>query len=75
MIPYEMKKRGPIPIKTLESSGKVDICEYKTGFEEFKVIKLEIKEPGLNLTLNLGSMAMAVVTDGSADIETEFGSI
>ena len=75
MIPYEMKKRGPISPKTLKANDGFEIIEYKTGFEEFKVVKVEIRQTDAILSMNLNSFAMAVVVNGDADIETLYGNI
>ena len=43
MLPYEMKERGPIHgQKTVLNEGKAEIIDFKSGFEEFRVVKVEI---------------------------------
>jgi len=43
MMPYEMKKREAQSGHALEESGEVELREYKTGYEEFRVFKLLLK--------------------------------
>jgi len=46
MMPYVMVKREAQKGKQWQSDEKAEVLEYKTGYDEFRVIKVEIKEAG-----------------------------
>ena len=72
MLPYSTMnvERSPVHGNTLYSSPGCDVLEYKTGFEEFKVLKIEVK-PGQtsgDAQLRFKTFSMAVILSGSGII-------
>lgn len=46
MLPYEMKERAPTHGHAVHKDDLSEVLEYKSGFNEFRVFKVEIKQGG-----------------------------
>jgi glyoxylate utilization-related uncharacterized protein len=66
-----MKKREARRGKALVKDDKVEVLEYKTGYDEFRVFMIEIKSSGATTDLKFNSFSMAVVLGGNGEVEVE----
>jgi mannose-6-phosphate isomerase len=71
MLPYDMTERSPINGKKLIDTDKSQVVEYKTGFEEFRVFKIEITGQGESVELKFNTFSMVVVLSGKGEVEVE----
>ena len=73
LLKYEFKDRKQNAGVELINEGKTKMVEYKTGFAEFMVTKLEMlqseSEQVVSKTFN--SLSIAIVLKGSATVEVE----
>jgi mannose-6-phosphate isomerase len=72
MLPYHTlgMDRQPVKGKPLLQSDTCEALEYKTGFEEFRVFKVEVKQTGSGseLKLKFKTFSMAVVINGTGHV-------
>ena len=76
MLPYDTltTERYPIKGKQLHSTEGGEIVDYVTGFEEFKVTKVELTAPG-EIDISFKTFAMAIVVQGQGSVTvSEFSS-
>jgi mannose-6-phosphate isomerase len=71
MLPYDLTERSPIEGIKLVSNEKVGVLEYKTGYSEFRVFKVEIKGEGASTSFRYNCFTMAVVIGGLGEVEVE----
>ena len=67
MLPYHTlgADRSPVKGKPVHLSETCEMLEYKTGFEEFRVFKVEAKPGETGIKLRFKTFSMAVVIQGS----------
>jgi len=71
MLPYNTLglERKPVNGKPVHQSATSETLEYKTGFEEFRVFKVEVKpQSGHDMKLRFKTFSMAVVIRGKGHV-------
>ena len=73
LLKYEFKDRKQNAGVELVNEGKTKMIEYKTGFAEFMVTKLEMLSADVEQTVSktFNSLSIAIVLNGSASVEIE----
>ena len=71
MMPYEMKERVPTSGDVIKSDTEGEIVEYKTGFTEFRVIKIEVNKGSKGISIKFNSFSIIVVLEGKGEVEVE----
>ena len=70
MLPYDsmLKERAAVSGTTVQSTATGSVVEYKTGFEEFRVFKVDVTGDSAPIKLNFKTFSMAVVVKGSGNV-------
>lgn len=78
MLPYDTLTVERAPVKGVplfESAGGSSVVEYKTGFEEFRVIKIQANKGDDGVRVRYNTFSMVVVLAGSGSVEfKEYGT-
>jgi len=69
MMPYEMVKREVKTGKYWQNDEKAVVAEYKTGYDEFRVTKVHIKEQEAKVEIQFRPFSVLVVLEGTGEIE------
>ncbi|TNV78480.1 hypothetical protein FGO68_gene12165 [Halteria grandinella] len=77
MLPYDTLtvERAPVRgVPLFESAGGSSVVEYKTGFEEFRVIKVQASKGDEGVRVRYNTFSMVIVIGGKGTVEfKEYG--
>jgi mannose-6-phosphate isomerase len=71
MLPYDMSERAIIEGKPHVQSKDIEVLEYKSGYAEFRVFKVQIKTEGSSIFLKYNCFSIATVISGTGEVEVE----
>ena len=76
MLFYDMTEKKPVKGKRIMEGDHFKVLEYKSGWDEFRLFKIDINGPVHDLQLKFNSFTIGMVLQGEGHLEFEedFGS-